>query len=102
MGARMMAIDTIARKKKACLEQTSALHTTSEQRDTSATHRVETAQGGFSMNAAIGWILQGGVLVSSAVICVGIGLWVLGFGRETQEQLLSIPHTPGEVWNGVL
>ena len=57
---------------------------------------------GFSMTNAIGWILQGGVLISSAVICVGVALWLLGSGHQSSQQLLVFPHTVGEVWSGLL
>ena len=56
----------------------------------------------FSMNKAIGWILQGGVLLSALVICLGFGLWLLGVGHAAHEQLLVFPHTLDEVWSGLL
>lgn len=60
------------------------------------------SQPGFSMNAAIGWILQGGVMISSAVICAGIVLWLAHSGQHTSQQLLVFPHTLGEVGSGLL
>lgn len=62
----------------------------------------DTLPGGFSMNVVIGWILQGGVMLSSAVICVGIVLWLIRAGQHTNGQVLVFPHTLGEVGSGLL
>src|SRR5262245_41755437 len=62
----------------------------------------EDARSGFSMNNAIGWILQGGVLLSAAVICAGIGLWILGVGQQAHEPSQVFPHTLSGVWNGLV
>lgn len=56
----------------------------------------------FSMNDTIGWILQGGVIISSVVICVGIVLWMLGINQQPGQQLLVFPHTLSEVGSGLL
>jgi uncharacterized membrane protein len=55
----------------------------------------------FSLNNAIGWILQGGVVSSSAVICVGVIL-LLAHPANLSKRLLVFPHTLGEVWSGLL
>ena len=54
----------------------------------------------FPINDAIGWVLQGGVLSSSAVICVGV--FLLLAHPANLASLLVFPHTPGEVWSGLL
>lgn len=60
------------------------------------------SQPGFSMNAVIGWILQGGVMISSAVIGAGIILWLARSGQHASQQVLVFPHTLGEVGSGLL
>jgi uncharacterized membrane protein len=54
------------------------------------------------MNRAIGWILQGGVLTSAAVICVGLILLFLHPERLSDQHLLVFPHTLGQVKDGLL
>ena len=66
-----------------------------------------TQQGGethaaFSMNTVIGWILQGGVLISAAVICLGIVLLFVHPDHLASQQLLVFPHTLREVGSGLL
>ncbi len=56
----------------------------------------------FDMNAVIGWILQGGVLISAAVICVGLALSLLHPEQLSSEQFLVFPHTLGQVKDGLL
>lgn len=56
----------------------------------------------FSMNEVIGWILQGGVIISSAVICVGLVLALIHPGQLASKQTLVFPHTLADVWSGLL
>ena len=53
-------------------------------------------------NAIIGWILQGGVLLSAAVILLGLILFPFRPGGFSTARLLSFPQTLGEVWAGLL
>lgn len=56
----------------------------------------------FALNQAIGRILQVGVIVSSVVICCGL---ILSFAHSDQvngQDLLTFPHTLGEVGAGLL
>lgn len=62
----------------------------------------EEARARFSMNAVIGWILQGGVLISAAVICIGIILLLVHPGHGSSQQLFVFPHTLSEVGSGLL
>lgn len=55
-----------------------------------------------SMNAVISWILQGGVVLSAAVILFGIVLLPTQPGDLSPEQLLTFPRTLGEVGAGLL
>lgn len=56
----------------------------------------------FSMSKVIGWILQGGVIISSAVICVGLVLALIHSGQLASKQTLVFPHTLADVWSGLL
>jgi uncharacterized membrane protein YfcA/uncharacterized membrane protein len=53
-------------------------------------------------NAIIGWILQGGVMLSAAVILFGLILFPFRSGGFSAERLLSFPQTLSEVWAGLL
>jgi uncharacterized membrane protein len=54
-----------------------------------------------AMNDVISWILQGGVIVSAAIICLGCGLLLLRSPHVAGQPLVAFPHTPGEVWLGL-
>lgn len=62
----------------------------------------EEARTAFSMNAVIGWILQGGVLISAAVICTGILLMFVHPDRLSGQHLFVFPHTLSQVGSGLL
>lgn len=62
----------------------------------------QSRQPGFPMNTAIGWILQGGVMISSVVICAGVVLWLAHSGQHASQQFLVFPHTLSEVGSGLL
>ena len=53
-------------------------------------------------NTIIGWILQGGVMLSAAVILFGLILFPFSPGGFSSARLLSFPQTLGEVWSGLL
>lgn len=53
-------------------------------------------------NTIIGWILQGGVMLSAAVILFGLILFPFSPGGFSSARLLSFPQTLGEVWTGLL
>ena len=55
----------------------------------------------FSMSELIGWILQGGIIISSAVICVGLVLALIHPGQLASKTLV-FPHTLADVWSGLL
>lgn len=50
----------------------------------------------------IGWILQGGVILSASVIVFGLILLFFHSGGITAQRLLHFPQTLGEVWTGLL
>jgi uncharacterized membrane protein len=56
----------------------------------------------FDINAVIGWILQGGVLISAGVICTGLALWFVHPEPLSNQQILTFPHTLSEVKDGLL
>ena len=62
----------------------------------------EQTRAASSMNTVIGWILQGGVLTSAAVICIGILLLFVHPDQLLSQQLLVFPHTLRQVWSGLL
>ncbi len=50
----------------------------------------------------IGWVLQGGVILSAAVIALGVLLELLQPNKFAPQQLQAFPHSFGQVWTGVL
>ena len=50
----------------------------------------------------IGWVLQGGVLLSAAVIVIGLMLEVLQPDKFAPQKLAQFPQTFGQVWAGLL
>ena len=50
----------------------------------------------------IGWVLQGGVILSAAVILFGMVLLPFHPGGFTPQRLLAFPQTLGQVWSGLL
>src|SRR5579863_1345743 len=50
----------------------------------------------------IGWVLQGGVILSAAVILIGLFLLSLQPGKFDPQKLVLFPHTFSDVWAGVL
>lgn len=70
-----------------------------KQDETSQNQAPEPERAPFDMNAVIGWILQGGVMLSSFVILIGV---VLSFFHAGSRQTLVFPHTLSEVWSGLL
>jgi uncharacterized membrane protein len=94
----------IPRKAAASSEQSEQMFSGEEeppmkQDETSQDRTPEPEHEPFDMNAVIGWILQGGVMLSSFVILVGV---VLSFFQAGSRQALVFPHTLVEVWNGLL
>ena len=55
-----------------------------------------------STNTVIGWILQGGVMVSAAVILFGLFLELFQPDKFAPQKLQSFPQTFGQVWAGLL
>lgn len=56
----------------------------------------------FDMNVVIGWILQGGVLISSAVICIGLVLLFMHPAQLSGQNALTFPHTLDQIKDGFL
>ena len=54
------------------------------------------------MTSIIGWILLGGVLVSSAIIVLGIVLLPFRPGGITISRVETFPHTIGQLWSGIV
>lgn len=60
-------------------------------------NRVE-LPGHVPMSSVIGWILQGGVLISSAVIIIGLILLPFHPGGLSTQRIETFPHTFGQLW----
>lgn len=97
-----MASEKTVQKQDASSPWTNTAGSTETGSNNSDQRRERSLRDPFSMNSVIGWILQGGVMLSSAVICAGIVLWIVRIGQHQSQQLLVFPHTPGEVWSGLL
>ena len=50
----------------------------------------------------IGWVLQGGVILSASIILLGLLMLPLRPGGLSVSRLLSFPHTLSQVWAGLL
>ena len=50
----------------------------------------------------IGWTLQGGVIISAAVILLGVILLPFRSGGFSAQRLLTFPQNLGAVWSGLL
>src|SRR5437660_401023 len=50
----------------------------------------------------IGWTLQGGVIISAAVILLGVILLPFRPGGFSAHRLLAFPENLGAVWSGLL
>jgi len=50
----------------------------------------------------IGWVLQGGVLLSAAIIVIGVLLEALQPNKFAPQKLQLFPHTFDQVWVGLL
>lgn len=61
-----------------------------------------TKRASGNINAVIGWILQGGVLISAGVICTGLALSFVHPEQLSNQQILTFPHTLSEVKDGLL
>lgn len=55
----------------------------------------------FTASSVISWILQGGVLLSAAVITVGLLLLPTRPGGLSPQRLLNFPQTLNDVWTGL-
>ena len=56
----------------------------------------------FSATTAISWILQGGVIASSALIVIGLCLLPTRPGGLEVQRVLSFPRTLADIWAGLL
>jgi uncharacterized membrane protein YfcA len=52
--------------------------------------------------ALIGWVLQGGVLLSAAVIVLGLLLELLQPNKFASQKLQDFPQTFDQIWAGLL
>jgi uncharacterized membrane protein len=50
----------------------------------------------------IGWVLQGGVILSASIILIGFLMLPLRPGGFSVQRFLSFPQTLGQVWAGLL
>ena len=55
-----------------------------------------------ALTGAISRILQVGVLCSSIMIVAGLALLIIQTGGAALQHLQEFPHTPGQVWSGLL
>ena len=53
-------------------------------------------------NIVIGWILQGGVILSALVVLIGLVLMAFQPHKFAPQNLLNFPQTFGQVWAGLL
>lgn len=53
-------------------------------------------------NSIIGWVLQGGVILSAIIIVLGLILLPLRAGGFAMQQLEAFPQTLSQVWAGLL
>jgi uncharacterized membrane protein len=58
--------------------------------------------GSSTMTAIIGGVLQGGVILSSAVILIGLVMLLLRGSGLSERYLATFPHTFSQVWTGLL
>lgn len=70
--------------------------------DIARTHYPKGKRPGPDIYTLIGWILQGGVVLSAAIILFGIVLLPTRPGGLSVERLLFFPHTLNEVGTGLL
>lgn len=54
------------------------------------------------MTSIIGWTLQIGVILSSALIIVGMLLLPRRPGGLSLTRVMNFPHTPADIWAGLL
>lgn len=62
----------------------------------------QSSQAANKTNTIIGWILQIGVLVSAAVILIGVIMLLLEPSGLSPEKFLTFPHSFSAVWTGLL
>jgi len=64
----------------------------------------KTIQAREYTSSIIGWILRGGVILSSTIILLGFLLLLARSGGESGPGLSigTFPHTLGQVWSGLL
>ena len=58
--------------------------------------------GNIQMSTIIGGILQGGVIISSAIIILGLVLLPFHPGGLSAQRIERFPHTLGQVWTELL
>lgn len=63
---------------------------------------LQAAKAVNSTYALIGWILQGGVMLSAAVILIGLLMMSLQSNKFAPQNLLLFPQTFGQVWSELL
>lgn len=63
--------------------------------------QTSSSQPPFDINVMIGWILQSGVLMSAAVVCIGLVLLFAHPEQLSSQHVFAFPHTPGEVKDGL-
>jgi uncharacterized membrane protein YfcA/uncharacterized membrane protein len=73
-----------------------------EQQMTPTTQTTQTTQTVAKTYTLIGWVLQGGVLLSAAVILLGLFLEFLESNKFAPQKLQQFPQTFDQVWTGLL
>jgi uncharacterized membrane protein len=56
----------------------------------------------IDISMVIVWVLQGGIVISSTIILLGMVLLMLRQGGLATIQLQSFPATPDQIWAGLL
>ncbi|HTK09981.1 MAG TPA: DUF1634 domain-containing protein [Ktedonobacteraceae bacterium] len=62
---------------------------------------MQSKQKRTDISSIIGWVLQGGVIVSSAVILIGMILLLRNPEGLAAIPLQAFPHTAGQIWAGL-
>jgi len=71
------------------------------EKDISSKHHAGSSEDKVMSNI-IGWLLQGGVTLSSAIIIFGLILLFFSSHAFSQASVETFPHTIGTLWTGLL
>lgn len=87
-------------QKKILLSATPLPTYVPQEKESSVQHQAGSSEDRVMSNI-IGWLLQGGVMLSSAVIILGLILLAFTPQAFSQASVETFPHTPGMLWTGL-